>query len=107
VIVPICPYPELHLASLDVVGRSLAGRELPQKSTFHAAWHLVGYAASFWDRHQFPVRGDDALTDEKASEMLLGLREAVESGQDGAPDWFDWRLVMPSLLRLMDRLLVR
>jgi hypothetical protein len=92
------PYPpDLPTAELmQIVIDALRGKVPDPHHAFHCAWHVAGYAASLLEGQPLVVGDAPAIDDEEAATLLEG---GISHG--GIP----WSLLLPILLRLMERLL--
>lgn len=81
---------------LDLVIKALRGQVDPKESA-HAAWVLVGYALSQWDKHP-PVVGDVLMSHADVAHAL---------GLAPSPEAIPWSIVLPILLDLLSRLIKR
>lgn len=102
------PYPtDPNIVDVVVlVQDALRDRIVDPKETFHATWHLIGYAGGQWDVHNPPVGAEAPapLTKAEAADKLEQLK-GVGVGAD--PVAFPWAVLLPVLFTLAQEVLKR
>lgn len=85
-----------------LIQEGLRDRMVNPKETFHAAWHLIGYAGGQWDVHNPPVGAvadAPAMTKAEAADALEQFKGVGAVG-DSAATAFPWQVLVPMLLNL-------
>ena len=96
------PYPtEFPTADVwQMVSAALRGTVPDPKEAAHAAWHIAGWGLAYWDVHnEVAAAGNFAAPDNEAVAVMC---DAMARGVKMA---FPWQLVLPVLLRLLEKLL--
>lgn len=87
---------------MQVVVNALRGIVPDAKHAFHCAWHAAGYGASLWEGSPLVVRGPATISDAEAADILEGKTVVSGSAASSIP----WDLLLPVLIRLLERLLL-
>ena len=97
------PYP-LEIPTQEITSLVIAAlrrQDVNVKDAAHAAWQVAGYALSQWDLGPIS-RGPATISDAEAADILEGKTVVSGSAASGIP----WDLLLPVLLRLLERLLL-